>query len=258
MSTNRFLHVTCACTVLLLIKVSPTWADEMPAWMKDRTNQAMQSQLPAPQVPQLDKTTEGMLNDRTRQALDAASKASRSGLPQVPTPLPLKPAQKATSGFEPETLARRFAQASDMAPSKEQKSAPLIFISLSMPNASLQHLAQDAARLGSPLVLRGLVDGSLNKTTQALAPFSKFGAEIIIHPQAFEQYGVKVVPTFVVDPQQDRILPQSGCAQGQNSCNTLPRVEGDVSLAFALRQMNRISPRPELTQWIDILERRQP
>jgi len=78
-------------------------------------------------------------------------------------------------------------------PQKED-SRLLVFVSLSMPDASLKALAQDAKRHNAVLVMRGLYQDNFVKTAQKL---QELGIAVDIHPELFETHHVTSVPTFV-------------------------------------------------------------
>ena len=80
----------------------------------------------------------------------------------------------------------------------------LVFVSFSMPEASLKSLAQEAQRDASQgvsfqqppvvLVMRGLYQDSFVKTALKL---QELGIAVDIHPELFETHHVTSVPTFV-------------------------------------------------------------
>jgi type-F conjugative transfer system pilin assembly protein TrbC len=95
----------------------------------------------------------------------------------------------------------------------------LIFVSFSMPEASLKRLAQDVVReQANPcrpiLVMRGLHQDSFIKTAEKI---KGLGAPVDINPELFESCQVTAVPAFV--------LVDGG--------KPLFRLKGNVTLAFA-------------------------
>ena len=107
----------------------------------------------------------------------------------------------------------------------------LVFVSLSMPTASLVRLARDAHRAGATVFLRGFKDDSLAKTREALLPILREvnpAPAIQIHPNAFSTYGVTTVPTVVL-------------TRSTASAESMPyaAVVGDVSLRYALEHLSR-------------------
>lgn len=131
---------------------------------------------------------------------------------------------------------------------------PLVFVSFSMPDASLKQLLRDAGKLGAQLILNGLVDDDLKATSRRLLevqgidpeadslPDNMNGAEVAgmgIDPTLFERLYIQHIPTFVLP-----LEPVQACAEGQG-CPPFQhiRVSGDVSLAYALDKFA-----PELEQ----------
>ena len=101
-------------------------------------------------------------------------------------------------------------------PSKKASHPLLIFVSLSMPQASLQALYQDSEKWGAVLVLRGLQDHSFKKTASTL---KKLGIAVQIDPVLFTRYEVRQVPTFV------GLYPEG-----------VHRLSGNVSLSYVIEQ----------------------
>jgi conjugal transfer pilus assembly protein TrbC len=104
--------------------------------------------------------------------------------------------------------------------SSDQDTEVLIFISFSMPEASLKALSQSMTGCGykTRLVLRGLVDNSFRKTATRIRDLE---TEIEINPQAFEIFDIKEVPTFV-RVHKDR---------------EVARLKGNVTLGFAIDRL---------------------
>ena len=117
----------------------------------------------------------------------------------------------------------------------------LIFISFSMPQPALSRLVDQAARAGATVLLRGLVDGSLQKTVlraQQLIGTRKVAFQI--DPQAFDRFSVSVTPTFVLIKNGAVLAP---CAAG--TCfpsASFVSTAGDVSLDYALEFFDRAAP----------------
>ncbi|MBK7517492.1 MAG: type-F conjugative transfer system pilin assembly protein TrbC [Betaproteobacteria bacterium] len=119
--------------------------------------------------------------------------------------------------------------------------ALLVFVSFSMPDATLARLVDQAARARATLVLRGLVDGSLQKTVlraQALIGQRKVGFQI--DPQAFDRFSITAAPTFVLLKAGAVAAP---CAAG--TCfpaSSFVAAAGDVSIDYALEYFRRAAP----------------
>jgi len=107
----------------------------------------------------------------------------------------------------------------------------LVFVSFSMPLARLESYVNQAREMGGVLVLRGLHEGSLKKTTaKALESTPKGDVPWLIHPEWFQQFEVDKVPAIVI-ANQDGMNP-SGDVSAPES---FAKVYGDVSLELALR-----------------------
>jgi len=98
----------------------------------------------------------------------------------------------------------------------------LIFVSFSMPEASLKSLMQEAERANATLIIRGLIEDSFKITMTRLKDCA-LSAEI--NPDLFEQYDIQHVPTFVK------------LKGGQEQA----RLSGNVTLKFALQKLEETS-----------------
>lgn len=73
-----------------------------------------------------------------------------------------------------------------------------VFISSSMPPPALLEIAKDAARLRTPIILRGLAGESLQDTLKTMLPLTTAGAALEIDPLLFEAYKIERVPAVVL------------------------------------------------------------
>lgn len=72
----------------------------------------------------------------------------------------------------------------------------LVFVSFSMPEASIKHLLESLKEHPEvTLVLRGLINDSMEKTARYIANIK---GVFEINPERFEEYNIQVVPTFVL------------------------------------------------------------
>ena len=143
-----------------------------------------------------------------------------------------------------EALARGYAGQSDaMTQAQGLATGPglFIFVSLTMPRATLQGLVDQAARAKAAIVIRGFANGSLRDTVaQVQGLIGKQQVAIQIDPLAFDRFTISKVPSFVL--VRDGTRPVA-CASG--SCapaNSFLRSTGDVSLDYALEHMQRSAP----------------
>ena len=109
----------------------------------------------------------------------------------------------------------------------------IVFTSLSVPAASWRQWARDAARTGTPLVLRGVGEGGLRATVKELGE-RLGGAEagVAIDPRLFRLFGVERVPAVVVVPGGVAPCRSRGCSADPAPPHDL--VAGNVGLAAAL------------------------
>ena len=146
--------------------------------------------------------------------------------------------------FDLEALARGYAAQSDaLTQAQGLATGPglFIFVSLTMPRATLQRLVDQAARAKAAIVIRGFANGSLRTTvTQVQGLIGKQQVAIQIDPLAFDRFAISKVPSFVL--VRDGTRPVA-CASG--SCapaDSFLRSTGDVSLDYALEHMQRSAP----------------
>ena len=118
----------------------------------------------------------------------------------------------------------------------------MVFVSLGMPLASLQTLIVDAERSKALLVLRGVVDGSLRKTTERIS--SLVGDRKVawnIDPALFNRFTIGAVPTTVlIDPRRPVLVDCGDGARCQGSA--FAKVAGDVTIEHALRTIAAEDP----------------
>jgi conjugal transfer pilus assembly protein TrbC len=107
----------------------------------------------------------------------------------------------------------------------------LVFVSFSMPMASLQQWAQQAKKIQAPLVVQGLVQGSFAKTQQAVKQLSQNeSAGVVLDPRLFRDYHITQVPAVVV-----RRSLTTPCPAYQSCWQPYDIVSGDIGLAVALQ-----------------------
>ena len=169
--------------------------------------------------------------------LEATPVPARPNVDALPTPA-------AGASIDLEALARGYAsQVAAMSQAQGLASGPalLIFISLSMPQPTLQRLIDQAARAQAAIVLRGFADGSLRTTVaQVQRLIGDRQVVVQIDPQAFDRYAVTRVPAFVLVREGIHPVACTGgsCAPAEGFLRT----SGDVSLDYALEHMQRSAP----------------
>jgi conjugal transfer pilus assembly protein TrbC len=96
-------------------------------------------------------------------------------------------------------------------------SSMLIFVSLSMPESSLQSLYREAEQVGAVLILRGLKSGSFKQTAEVLKSLK---ISVQVDPELFKKYDITRVPTFVLLSEYD-----------------FQSISGNVSLQYAKKKL---------------------
>jgi conjugal transfer pilus assembly protein TrbC len=141
-----------------------------------------------------------------------------------------------SAGADPLAIAERYRKTQGALHDGDTGPDLLVFVSFSMPDASLERLARDVAKVDAVLVFRGPKDGSLKKTLQAFEPLAKLGASAIIHPEAFARNRVDAVPVYVLGT-----VAGEGCDATSASCREGLRLAGDASLEYILERMAQAS-----------------
>ena len=102
-----------------------------------------------------------------------------------------------------------------------------------MPRESWRQWARDAAKTGTPLVLRGVAEDGLRATANRIGErLGGAGAGVAIDPRLFRLFGVARVPAVVVVPGGVPPCASRGCAD--DPAPPHDRVTGNISLAAAL------------------------
>jgi len=189
---------------------------------------------------------------------------SEAELARVPIPasprIEALPQPRSAAPIDLEALAKGYAAQVESAPQTlglGSGPALMVFISLSMPEATLQRLIKQAARAKASVLIPGLSHGSLRDTVARVQ--SLIGQQqvaIQIDPQAFERYTIERVPSFVLVREGARLrrttdtTDPAACANGScASPEDFARVSGDVSLDYALEHIRRHTPSLSKQVW---------
>lgn len=81
----------------------------------------------------------------------------------------------------------------------DEKIIFLVFVSFSMPDASLVAIYNQMSQVGGRLVTRGLLNNSFQETQKKLRDI---GIELEIDPTLFERYTIDQVPTYVLEEKR--------------------------------------------------------
>ena len=115
----------------------------------------------------------------------------------------------------------------------------LVFMSLSVPAASWRGWAGDAARMGIPLVLRGVGPEGFRETVREVGDrLGGFEAGVAIDPRLFRLFGIERVPAVAVvpggGPGRSPVPPcaSRSCAEDEPPPHDL--VSGNIGIVAAL------------------------
>ena len=153
--------------------------------------------------------------DRASRAASGTARPDGAGPDASPAPLPAERHAATLAGARPNTA--------DV----------LVFMSLAVPAPGWREWAREAARIGAPLVLRGVADKGLRATVKAVGE-RLGGAEagVAIDPRLFRLFGIERVPAVVVVPDGVPPCRSRGCAD--DAPPPFDVVGGNVGLAAAL------------------------
>lgn len=167
---------------------------------------------------------------RAKAAIDQASRQApvlHQRMPDIGSPTP-------SAKADPSAIAARYADVG-------KQGAPttlLVMVSYSMPAEAIARLASLASRTGATLVLRGMVDNSMEKTATLSAEFvRKYPTlQLQIDPTLFRRFEITQVPAFVLTRNTGE---DKRCTKGCDPAESYVSVTGDVSLDYALEYIAR-------------------
>lgn len=109
-----------------------------------------------------------------------------------------------------------------------------IFVSSGMPGNLLRIYHQQAVKYGGTLVFKGLPNGSFKELTKLVMSISKNGevGSMQIDDEAFDQFGINVVPAILLVKQQGYL---DGCF-GKSCTVTYDKITGSISVKKALEK----------------------
>ncbi len=196
------------------------------------------------------------INDVTKNAIQEASESARQTIDKVMPIAPTVGDERATvtvpdiqnlpnqemnvispNAKDPMQVAeqvRQMGAPTIVNPNDASRADLVVFVSMSMPNASLKRIAFETARVGGVMVLRGFVNDSLKQTISATREFANLGAQLQVNPELFKSYNVQSVPTFVLS----RNAQEKSSCESQQACKGNFQLEGDASLVAVLNQMS--------------------
>ena len=186
---------------------------------------------------------------RMRDALGTSDSqaASQPALPVVPRVERLPISQAAQSDIGQIAESFRSLPISKSVPT-DRGPELMVFVSFSMPKASLERIVAESERTGAVLVLRGLKGESLTRMGEEVAQLiGQRNVTAIVHPPAFTQFKVTQVPSLVLaNASQATRIGTDGCA----APSSYVKVDGDVSQGYALDLIERQAP-----AWSEVVKR---
>ena len=209
---RRLIPVTAAllaCVVLLTASTGPVRAQETAA---DAARGVVDRVL-----RNAEKTRGGGLDAWSRSVIERALERAGRNASGAPAPLPA------------EDHARRVSGALSARPHGPEV---IVFMSLSAPAASWRQWSREAARIGAPLVLRGLGPDGFQATVRRIGPYLDREGGATIDPRLFRLFGVTAVPAVAVVSGGVPPCKSRGCAE--DSAPPHDRIAGNIGLEAAL------------------------
>jgi type-F conjugative transfer system pilin assembly protein TrbC len=233
---------------LFLIAVGAVHADDLASPSATQLREAFKASTAAIEAARQSPPT----TDAGRSvagALDATQPAQRTGaVPHLDT------AANATADVRALLERARTGTVLGTQPASvsSAEASPLVFVSFSLPEASLRTLIAQSRSIGAALVLRGLLDDSMQRTVERLGQLlggdddapgnQRPGPEpnLMIDPTLFERFDVTTVPSFVLPTKTPASCEPAGpCATPEHV-----KLAGDVGLEYALEVMSREASDP--------------
>ena len=215
-----------ACTLLLAACCGPARAGEPAPSAEDKARALADEVLRRTGDngnAVLGKWTRSVVERALQRAGEAATRtadapAAGEGRDGSPAPLPAE---------------RQAAAMAEGIAGRRASSEVLVFLSLSVPEAAWRQWAREAARAGTPLVLRGIGDGGLRAFAGHI--WDRTGDEavgIAVDPRLFRLFGVDRVPAVVAVPGGVPPCTSRGCAG--DAPPSFDVISGNIGLAVAL------------------------
>ena len=213
-----------ACALLLAACCGRAWAGDVPVAVKpDEAALGAARGLAEEVLRRAGSGGEEGLGDWTRSVMEralerAGQRAAGMKAEDAPAPLPAE---------------RHAATVADGLPSRPNTAEVIVFASLSVPAASWREWAREAARIGAPLVLRGVNDAGLRATVKRIGErIADSRAGVAIDPRLFRLFGVGRVPAVAVVPGGVPPCATRGCSDDAPPPHDL--VSGNIGLGAAL------------------------
>ncbi len=137
----------------------------------------------------------------------------------------------------PSELAQQFSKP-PVLPINAATHELMVFVSFSMPPASLQRIVLESEKTGAHIVFRGFIGNKMMEMSKHIANLiGNHRVEVSVNPPAFNQFQVTSVPALVIALPNASEGMDNGCAQATQYV----KVTGDVGQAYALDLIERSS-----------------
>ena len=140
--------------------------------------------------------------------------------------------QNATENPAPLPAESRAGSLTDGLSASSKGLEVIVFMSLSVPAVAWREWSAEAARIGAPLVLRGVARGGLRVTVKRVGAHLAEGAGAAIDPRLFRLFAIDAVPAVAVVPGGVPPCKSRGCAK--DPAPPHDRVGGNIGLDAAL------------------------
>ena len=143
-------------------------------------------------------------------------------------------ASKTTAPLPAESRTRSLAENLSKPP---RGSEIIVFMSLSVPSEAWREWSREAARIGAPLLLRGVAQGGLRATVKRVGEHLAEDAGAAIDPRLFRLFGIEAVPAVAVIPGGVPPCTTRGCSADPAPPHDV--IGGNIGLEAALAAIAR-------------------
>ncbi len=164
-----------------------------------------------------EKTRRGDLDAWSRSVIERALERAGKNAPGASGPLPAE---------------RHAGRVADGLSARPHGPEVIVFMSLSAPAASWRQWSREAARIGAPLVLRGIGPHGLQATVKRIGPHLDRKSGATIDPRLFRLFGIEAIPAVAVVPGGIPPCASRGCAA--DPAPPHDRIAGNIGLEAAL------------------------
>jgi type-F conjugative transfer system pilin assembly protein TrbC len=225
------------CLLLLCLVIPSSVGAQLTPTSSDRTERALKSATEFNATPMIPPNpfTKQAIDAKTLDAFQQSERVSKAIANTAKSQGVFKDNAGPSTGTDIDAVLKSAER--DNVAGKEPVIQIMVGISFSMPDEAINKILLSARKVGAGVVIRGTLDGSLQKT---LAKMQKIqatypGVAFAIDPTFFQQFNVQTVPTFVVSRRAPALDCNGVCTSTPNSSV----VSGDVSLGYALEYIGR-------------------